>query len=483
MGRRAFRISVLFFAFTLVGTADAGEGMDLLRRSLQSRLPMLQKAAAAPSVHIVEISSGEPVLNHNANRGRIVASNTKLFTSAAALDLLGPAYQFETRLLASGPIEDGVLRGGLAVIGAGDPNLSGRHYFGDAFAAFRPWARKLFRRGIRRVEGPVLLLAGLFEGPLVHPDWPRDQLSRWYEAPVAALSFNDACILVRVLPGSAPGQPARVETVPDLGIFDIRNTARTVGARSRHRVAIGRAVGSHEVRVTGQVRVGADAVERWVTVEDPVAYFGAALKATFLQEGVEISAPEPASSLSPGPWRAVTSHRSDLLTTLEVVNKRSQNLYAESVLKVLGARACGRGSWAAGIQAVEEFLDRLDLERGTYRLADGSGMSRRNRFTARQVTHLLRRMFFHRWGSEFLKTLPYSGEPELSWKKRLADPPYRGNVFAKTGTLRGVSALSGYAKGRSGRLYAFSILLNDTRSSWAASRAQDALLKTLIDDG
>ena len=116
-------------------------------------------------------------------------------------------------------------------------------------------------------------------------------------------------------------------------------------------------------------------------------------------------------------------------------------------------------------------------------LADGSGMSRANRATPRLMAALLRTMYFHRWGREFVASLPYSGEEDLSWRKRLAEPPYRGNVFAKTGTLNGVSTLSGYAKGASGRLYVFSILCNGTRGSWHAKRAQDAILRALIDEG
>ena len=182
-------------------------------------------------------------------------------------------------------------------------------------------------------------------------------------------------------------------------------------------------------------------------------------------------------------WRRVTSASMDLLTTIDVVNKRSQNFYAESLLKVLGARVCGRGSWAMGLKVVAELLDEVGIRRGSYRQADGSGMSRGNRFTARQITALLHHMFFHRWGKEFLQSLAYSGEPDLGWRSRLADPPYRGNIFAKTGTLRGVSSLSGYAKATSGRLYAFSILLNGVRSDDAARRAQNALLRTLVDEG
>jgi len=116
-------------------------------------------------------------------------------------------------------------------------------------------------------------------------------------------------------------------------------------------------------------------------------------------------------------------------------------------------------------------------------MADGSGLSRGNRFTPRQLTTLLRTMVHHRWGSEFIRSLPYSGEEELSWRDRLAEPPYRGNVFAKTGTLLGVSTLSGYAKGLSGRLYAFSILCNRVPSAWEARRLQDKIVAAIIDGG
>jgi D-alanyl-D-alanine carboxypeptidase/D-alanyl-D-alanine-endopeptidase (penicillin-binding protein 4) len=92
-------------------------------------------------------------------------------------------------------------------------------------------------------------------------------------------------------------------------------------------------------------------------------------------------------------------------------------------------------------------------------------------------------MFTHPHGREFMRSLAYSGEPGLRWEKRLAEPGYAGNVFAKTGTLTGISTLSGYAKARSGRLYAFSILCNGTRGAWHAQRAQDAIVRALVDQG
>ena len=309
-------------------------------------------------------------------------------------------------------------------------------------------------------------------------------MSRWYEAPVEALSFNDNCVLIRVRPGSTPGAPARVEQIPDLGIFELRVEARTSSSAKRHKVIIERIDGSNVVVVKGSVWQGAGAVESWVAVADPLRYFGAALRQGFADVGVEIAGEVGGVlALPSGSWSEVAVHRTDLLTTAEVINKRSQNFYAESLLKLMGARLCGQGSWSAGREVVAEFLEEVGIPRGGYSLADGSGMSRNNRFSPRQVTLLLRYMFLHPRGPEFLLTLPFSGEENLRWERRLAQEPYRGNVFAKTGSLLGVSTLSGYAKARSGKVYAFSLLFNRTTSNWRASRAQDEIVKALVDGG
>ena len=247
---------------------------------------------------------------------------------------------------------------------------------------------------------------------------------------------------------------------------------------------------SHVLTVSGRIYHRTDLVDKWVTVVDPLRFFGAALRAALAEEGIEVAgqvgttAVLTSAAATSSPWRPVLTHRTDLLTVLEVINRRSQNFYAECVLKLLGAQLCGEGSWAAGIRVVEEFLIENGLTgNGAIQMADGSGMSRNNRFTPRQVTALLWLMNGQRWKREFLRTLPYSGESDLSWEKRLEDPPYRGNVLAKTGALRGVSALSGYAKARSGKLYAFSILCNRVRTDWQAKKAQDRIVKALIDHG
>ncbi len=476
---------VLALAALVGGTLRAASlpavDLDALNDAVNAQVRLALRVAPRLGVAVADLATGAPIYTYDAREPRIPASNTKLFTTSAVLDALGPGYVFETPLLARGRVEAGVLHGDLAVVGSGDPTISER-FTGDGYAAFRPWAAALRSRGIERVEGDLLLVDGFFQGRQVHPDWPADQLSHWYEAPIAALSFNDNCVWVQVSPQR--GGRARVDVLPHLGLLSVRNLTRVSGSRRHHLLVVSREADASKIEVRGSVYRRSDPLDTWITVPDPVAYFGAALTDALAREGVEIGGrARPVERLPAGAWERIAARRTSLLTVIEVANKRSQNFYAESLLKTLGAERCGEGSWRGGLEAVADFLERLGLEPGSYRMVDGSGMSRSNRFSAAQVADLLRRMYAHRWGGALVHSLPVAGEEGASLEKRLTEAPYRGNVFAKTGTLTGVSTLSGYARGRSGRLYVFSILANRAHSAWEARRAQDAIVRAIVDHG
>lgn len=464
--------------------ASPAQRPTTLVQALTQQAVFAKRSAKAVGISVVDLETGRSVFGLAPDELRILASNTKLATTAAALDAFGPGTLYETKVLTRGTIADGTLLGDLAVVGSGDPNISGRFSEGDPYAVFRPWGRALAALGVRRVAGDLLLVNGIFAQPRVHPDWPRDQLTTWYEAPVDGLSFSDNCVLVRVTPGAKPGDPARAETVPKLPYFKIRNSARTTDDKRQSHLFVGRQGDSDEIVVGGSIWARSGPAEEWVAVVDPVAYFGAALRAALAEEGVEVvGTPREVHGLPEGEWQSVAEHRSDLALTIEVTNKRSQNFYAETLVKTLGLRLAGEGSWARGVAKVGEFLLGLGLPVGSFELVDGSGLARGNRMTARGMTILLEKMYRHRFSREFLLSLPWSGEPGLSWKRRLAEVPYRGNVFAKTGTISGVSTLSGYAKAKSGKVYAFSILCNQIRGLGEAHRAQDAVVRAIVDAG
>jgi D-alanyl-D-alanine carboxypeptidase/D-alanyl-D-alanine-endopeptidase (penicillin-binding protein 4) len=468
----SFVLSLCLFAPALAAAATP------LDQALAAEVARTAAASGALGVNIVELDTGETVFSHNPDQPRVIASNSKLFTTAATLDALGPGYFFETRFLMRGPVDRGILRGDLGVVGAGDPQISGREYDGDPYGPFRPWAAALRARGIQRITGD-LYLADSFEPTRIHPEWPRDQLTDWYEAPIASLAFSDNCILVRVWPGTA-GRSAVVETVPPVPIVRVDNSAITTSRSRGTRLFVGRTGDLLSVR--GSIDVNSGPFETWVTVPDPVLYFGLGLRGALAEEGITVDGEiRPVAQLPAAVWERVAVHRSDLVTAITPTNKHSQNFYAETLSKVLGAARCGEGSWSAGTRAIEEFVASIGVLPGSVHLVDGSGMSRSNQASPRAITTLLRHMFFHPAATEFAQSLPYSGEDMKSWKRRMAAPPYRGNVFAKTGTLNGVSALSGYAKAVSGKSYAFSIVIE--RSRIDAHAAEDRIVMALIDHG
>ena len=473
----------------VVSVAAAGPRRAEERPDLETALNREVRHAAHVSrrlgVAVHRLEDGAEIYAYHPDRLLIPASNVKLFTTAAALHELGPGYFFTTRVYQRGPVVAGVLHGDLAVVGGGDPTISGREYYGDSFAVFRQWAAALKKEGVQEIAGDVQLVTGFFEPRMVHPDWPEDQRAHWYEAPVSALALDDNCFMVRVEPGARPGARGWVEIEPRIpGFFQLSNRLRTSRSRRAQRVNIVRPAAGREVEVSGRLWVGAGDSEQWVAVNDPITYFGAGLREALRQEGIEIKGEPRAVRRLEGPeWKLLTEHRTDLVTVIDVTNKHSQNFFAESTLKTLGAERCGEGSWRAGLKAVAEFLTRVGIPAGSYNQADGSGMSRNNRFSPDQVIRLLRYMYFHRYGKVFMRSLPYGGEEDLHWKERLADSPYRGNVLAKTGTLDGVSALSGYVKARSGTLYVFSIIGNRTRANYLEKDAEDGIVRALIDHG
>lgn len=459
---------------------------DSLTRTVSREVARMERRAPTVrvGVRVVEVGSGAPHYEHRADELFIAASNTKLATTAAALDALGPGYFFETRLLARGPVEDGVLRGDLAVVGGGDPGISWRPYPwpDDPFGVFRRWAAAMAEIGVREVEGGLLLVHGRFPRPWVHPGWKEENRLKWYQVPVAALGFHENVLQLRAHPGERSGRPAEVELRPPVPGFEPLERVVTTSSWRRHGLRVDQ-LGGGPVRVSGGVHRSARHLDAYVAVDDPVTYFGRALLVALEEEGLTVTGgPRPVESLPGLTWRPVAVHRSDLLTAVEITNRESQNLYAESLIKVLGAETCGRGTWERGVRAVEGFLSQVGLEPGSYQLADGSGLSRANRFTPRQLTRLLRFMHGHRWGAELRDSLPRGGEPGTSLEDRLTEPRYGSRVAAKTGTLDGVSALSGYVWGRSGRLYAVSVLVNGG-AVWRARRLQDTIVRTLVDHG
>ena len=454
--------------------------------TLEERLSSLVNGTVPRSsdagIQIVELESGRVVAERNPHVPLSPASNMKLFTTAAAIDLLKPSFQVTTGVYVRGEADPGgTLNGDVKVVGRGDPTIGGRFHDGSATAVIQEWVSDLKRAGIKTVAGDLIFEYGYMDTEYIHPTWPRDQLVAWYEAPVAAFSMQEGCVQVRVLP-ARPGQPCVVQLEPPTAYMNVQNTCRT----GRGLPFITRKLGTNEVIVRGGVPSRSGATEVFITVENPVHYFAAVTRETFERAGIRVTGQTVLTSADARPeWRLVAKHTTPLSILVYVINKKSQNHYAEQVLKMIGAETRREGSWAAGNAEVKEWLTgKVGVPAAEVHPVDGSGMSRDNRASANAFITLLRYMWKSPWREEFVSSLPYTGDPDSKFGNRLRKPPYARQVYAKTGYISGVIGLSGYVHAQSGRVYAFSFLFNRYRVGvFAVYNLQDAILKEIITNG
>lgn len=482
---------VLLAAAPLLSTHAAAQSA----RAPQAPMPAGLKGSLAPllgrdlvrnstvSLQITDVESGEIVAAVNPTQAVIPASNMKLFTTAAAFDLLEQPWYFHSPLQIRGTVDNtGTLKGDVRIVGRGDPTIGGRFHDGNARAVLQRWARALQARGVKTIDGNLILEYGYFDTEYVHPTWPEDQLVNWYEAPIASLSMQEGTVMVRVLP-SKPGQPPIVELEPANTYAGVSNRAVTGGGRG---VYITRFLGSNEILIRGNVPAKTGPTEVFISVENPLQYFANVVVGTFQEAGIRVTG---AVSLvredqNTG-WETIDIHSTPLPVVVLVINKQSQNQYAEQLLKTLGAEIRNDGSFRGGGAAVTEWLTgKLGVPAEEFSMADGSGMSRSNRASARAFTAVLLHMWRGPNRREFLASLPYSGERDSRYGRRLRGENYAGRVFAKTGYISGVIGLSGYVKGSSGRVYSFSFLFNRYRSgTGAVYQLHDEILKAVIDNG
>lgn len=478
-------LAALALVVSSLGSASADESQrseTTLRQQLDHIFSDRALQGVKMSLRVLSVTKGRVLYSYHADEVLIPASNVKLATTAAALYHLGEGYEFRTRVGATGPIgPGGVVRGDLVVVGGGDPNISRRFLDGDAAAVFKQWARELRRRGLRVIAGDLIGDDRFFDRQYRHPTWPKGQEAYWYEAPVGGLSLNDNCVDFFLSPTS-PGKPARLRLNPPTDYLAFTNRCLTRPGRAAPKPLFQRARGSRQVLIEGSIPHRGGEVLNHVTVDVPGEYFLAVLAQVLRQQGIEVRGRvrlvEPGEAVPP--LTTLIEHRSQLLSAVRVANKRSQNFYAEQILKTLGREVLGEGSFERGVEAVTTFLDKRGLDPEGYHLVDGSGMSRENRLSARCITNLLAVMAHSPVAEPYLESLSQAGV-DGSLRSRLREPEYAGKVFAKTGTLTGVRALSGYARTQRGELLAYSFLMNGRSAGTGRARSlQDEALRLLV---
>jgi D-alanyl-D-alanine carboxypeptidase/D-alanyl-D-alanine-endopeptidase (penicillin-binding protein 4) len=485
--------------------------LDQKPLALAQQIAALMAQPAVARAHwgiVVTTLDGKPIYALNEAQLFQPASNAKLFTTAAAMALLGADHTFQTVVAITTTIKRGVLRGNLFLVGGGDANFGAQDvpYVRPADRPKTPpqpqtgipdidnLADQIVAKGIRRIEGNILGDDSVYEWHPYPQGWSWDDLVWGYGAPVSALTIHDNAMHIDVAPGSSA-------VIPDFPYYTISNHVGITSAPTRDCDAIrfSRSPGSKELTLEGTLPDKAQPCPETIAIDDPAEYAAISLKAALEKRGVKIEGsakawhndPEsggrspvsidalPATHAAPksgiegclevvndGPnVNVIVQHNSPpLMADVTFTNKVSQNLHAEVLLRNIAQLDCDHSG--AYPKAVSQFLINEGIDKDDFVFYDGSGLSGYDLVTPRAVAKLLSFAAHdpksgapQPWFAEWKASLPVGGV-DGTLADRFTTAPLKGHVFAKTGTHSEGRALSGYLECASGQTVIFSILVD-----------------------
>jgi D-alanyl-D-alanine carboxypeptidase/D-alanyl-D-alanine-endopeptidase (penicillin-binding protein 4) len=454
--------------------------LDLDRR-IEKILDRSDAQRGSLGIQVVEVGTGEVLHEREADHLFIPASNVKMFTTAAALEKLGPGYVFHTTLeIDAAPDVEGRV-GDLYLVGRGDPNLGARIfpyvYHGpqqpaDTFV--QEMADQVQAHGVREVTGRLVADDTYFVWEPFAPNWNADDLEFGYGAPVTALAFNDNSLTLAVKPAGKVGDPASVSLSPVPDYYLLKNHILTSARGSEKNHHLERQPGSMELDLWGQLPIDGGDDTDTLAISNPPQLLAEQLAAALRARGIvvdgavevrhitRLEASSPASA-SPVPPRIILADHTSppLAEAIKVVNKESENLHAEMLLRTLGRVLNNQGSLEAGLAALNSFAtQQVGILPGETYFSDGSGLSREDLVAPQAAVKLLLYMTSSPNYQAFFKSLPVSGIDGTLIHRLLSDE-VKGRIHAKTGSVEHVNTLSGYMDLPSGKRLAFSIMLNN----------------------
>jgi len=436
-------------------------------------------------VMIKSLKTGEVIYRRNSDKLFTPASNMKLFTSAAASLILGANYKYQTSFFANGEFLRGTLKGDLIIQGSGDPTFSDRFYSGSLTKAFENWADTLKAKGIYEITGDIYGDDSFFDNLGFGKGWSLDYESSWFASPSGALSFDDNIIEISIDP-SDNNFPAKIAIRPDTKYVTIIPKVITADESAESNVKISRARGSNVITVSGQIAQGSKTIIDHVSISNPTMYFLTVFTEVMRERGIIVRGnlarlDDAEKSIDQNNLIPIFKHTSvPLRLILREMNKNSNNFYAEQILKTIGLEENDFGTVDNGVRACKNLFNDMGINSESMIMADGSGLSRLNLVTPRQIVNLLTYMYKHEEFEKYYESLPIAGV-DGTMIDRMKRTVAENNVHAKPGFNEFVSSLSGYLKTTSGEPMVFSIIVNNYLTPPAlANYIQDNVCQRLI---
>ena len=459
---------LLLFCFLLLNSCarpvaiDVSESRgqnDPIQRLQQEIKTILNDPLLAPSnvgIKVVSVTTGEVLYDSGSDKLYHPASTMKLLTAAAALVKLKPNYRFHTTLYAEG-IEGVCVRGNLYLKGRGDPLF--------AIEDLAEMVETFVQSGVREIDGDIVVDDTYFDEVSKGKGW------MWDDGPIggyyshqSALTINHNGVMVTVSPGAEVGEPVRLRLDPPTKYLKLLIDAVTVGASEPGSLLVERQtepVPANVLTIRGLVPVSQEAMRKHVDIVNPALFCGTLFREALGRKGISVQGVVRKGVVPDGASEIAVHTSVPLSLIVRKMNKRSDNLIAELLLKTLGAEVIGAvGTSQKGLRVINGFLSETGIATTRSALADGSGVSRYNLLSASMLTNLLVHMFKDfSLMPEYVMALPVAGiDGTLSWRMRGSRAA--GVLRAKTGTMRGVTTLAGYAMTADGEILAFAMLMS-----------------------
>ena len=460
-------------------STTARPDLEHFRSRVDTLLSEAHARKADWGILIANRDTGETLFDLNADHYFTPASNAKLFTSFFALATLGTGYRFHTTLESTATLgSDGRLPGDLVLVGRGDPDLSNRKFpflgkvehDGPTEKILAELADAAVAHGLKEVDGDIVADDRYIPFDPYPAGWSIGDLFFTFGAPVTAITFNDNSVTIAMSPGAQAGDPALIVVDPAEAAAGFTQQITTSPLGTDPQLAVVRQPGPNFLLLRGSVPLGHAPVKLDLAMTDPAQTSARTLQHLLEARGVHFKggvrveeAPAPqalkpseaplllspelksAEENSAANVRVLAEHVSPpLIESVRVLNKMSQNLHAELLLRTIAREKTGIGSTEIGLKLEEDFLKSVGVADGDAVLTDGSGLSTNNLVTPRAVIALLQYAIHQPWGPDFMATLPVAGV-DGTLEDRMKDTPASGLIQAKTGGLEHVHALSGYA--------------------------------------
>jgi len=414
-------------------------------------------------ISIQSLKTGETLYNHNADKLFKPASLIKLFTTSTALLLLGSDYQFKTTFYTDGKISDGVLHGNLFIIGGGDPSISTGHN-DEGKDNFIEWIDSLNQIGVYSIKGNIIGENKNYEEDNFGKGWLNEYESNWFAPPTGAFCLNNNSNEIIITPGDFKNL-AKISFNPHNVNFEIYNKVITEHGSTPTSISISRK-GKSVLQLTGTIADNDNQYIIYVPVEHPTQFFLNTFYEKAIDEGMTItgftvSSYEQNENYDLNNLLMLFEHKSESLSEIVAeINKSSNNLYSEELLKTIGYELYGYGSTENGITAMKEVMKKMGINPNNFEIVDGSGLSTFDFVTPKQITNLLYYMYKSDEFDSFYNSLAIAGfDGTLAdrMKKSKAENNFRG----KSGFLENVRGLAGYLKTADGEPIALTLIVNN----------------------